>query len=455
MVARIIMNIPARLHRKFKEIEQRFSNYRRLHSYYRSLKVKLKPHLSPLPSQPDFHQIQEILERILTQNILPFWYPQMIDLEEGGYRLNHDLKGKWKGRKYKRLVTQTRTVWFFSRLFKSKYGTKEHLEAAKHGYEFLRDYMLDKEFGGFYWEVDPSGNLATKPDKHLYGQAFALYGLSEYAITCGDSSALNLAKQLFNILEEYAYDRQYGGYREFFQRDWTAIPPDQKNYLGVFPTIKLLNTHLHLMEAMKIYYLATKDAIARERLIELIFIQSNTVLRKTVGACTDQYQQDWTPIDGSDVEYISYGHDVENVWLLMEACQTVGISNYLFIDLYKTLFNYSIQYGFDRNQGGFYDTGYYNSPPNSLVKRWWVQAESLIAALRMYQLTKEDLYYHCFCQTLDWIVKYQADWENGDWHNDILANGQPWGDKAGSWKSPYHNGRAILECLELIPSLVT
>lgn len=170
------------------------------------------------------------------------------------------------------------------------------------------------------------------PDKHLYGQGFALYGLSEYAIASGDSSATALAQQLFGILEDYAYDSQYGGYREFFLRDWT-----------------------------------------------------------------------------------------------------------------------SIQYGFDRKDGEFYDSGYDNSSANSFIKIWWVQAEALVAALRLYHLTKEELYYHCFCRTLNWIVKHQVDWKNGDWHNEIRTNGQPWGDKAGSWKSPYHHGRAILKCLELIP----
>ena len=49
----------------------------------------------------------------------------------------------------------------------------------KHGYRFLKEKMWDAKNGGFYWEVDASGNQKLKSRKHLYGQAFGLYALSE------------------------------------------------------------------------------------------------------------------------------------------------------------------------------------------------------------------------------------------------------------------------------------
>ncbi|MGB9594904.1 MAG: hypothetical protein ACPL7B_01375, partial [Candidatus Poribacteria bacterium] len=86
------------------------------------------------PTQRDPKQvltgIKNELERVLKDNIIPFWYPQTIDKENGGYNLNHDIKGKWLGPSDKYIVTQARMVWFFSHLARSKYGTKEHLESA-------------------------------------------------------------------------------------------------------------------------------------------------------------------------------------------------------------------------------------------------------------------------------------------------------------------------------------
>ena len=43
-----------------------------------------------------------------------------------------------------------------------------------------------------------------------------------------------------------------------------------------------------------------------------------------------------------------------------------------------------------------------------------------------------------------------ADWEHGDWHHWVDDRGRGTGDKSGEWKDPYHQGRALLDCLELV-----
>jgi mannose/cellobiose epimerase-like protein (N-acyl-D-glucosamine 2-epimerase family) len=405
------------------------------------------------PTQETLLQSKQQLERILSENILPFWYPQVIDWEDGGYRLNHDLHGQWKGRANKHLVSQARTVWFFSRLAKSPYGMNEHLDAARHGYVFLRDRLWDQNCGGFYWEVDSSGQTAVKPDKHLYGQAFGLYALSEYATASGDPTATALAQELFRLWEIYAHDSQHGGYQEFFQHDWSAGAGDCLSYMNTAPTMKLMNTHLHLLEALTAFYLMTQDSLVKERLSELILVHSNSVVRKIVGSCTDKHQRDWIPLQGPAYDRVSYGHDLENISLLVEACEATRLSNSLLLDLYRTLFHSALRYGFDRKAGGFYDSGPFHAPADRQEKVWWVQAEGLVCALQMYRLTSEELYWRCFCQTLDWIAQRQADWEHGDWYERVAQNGKPLGDKAGAWKAPYHNGRAIIQSLELLSFL--
>jgi mannobiose 2-epimerase len=177
-------------------------------------------------------------------------------------------------------------------------------------------------------------------------------------------------------------------------------------------------------------------------------------VRKTIGACTDKYQLDWTPLHGPEFDRVSYGHDIENVWLLIEACDAAGTSNGPLVDLYRTLFDYSLRYGYDSGSGGFYDSGPINSPADRRQKVWWVQAECMVSALDMYYLTRDALYFDCFAKTLDWITKHQIDWENGDWFSSISESGEASGSKAGAWKSPYHNGRAVIRCLELLEGLI-
>ncbi|MGC9326131.1 MAG: AGE family epimerase/isomerase, partial [Candidatus Hinthialibacter sp.] len=82
-----------------------------------------------------------------------------------------------------------------------------------------------------------------------------------------------------------------------------------------------------------------------------------------------------------------------------------------------------------------------------------VQAEALVAALRMYQKTGEEVYLNSFHKMLGWINRHQIDWKRGEWFSVVQENGQGAGDKAGPWKSPYHNGRAMMECIQIIQEL--
>src|SRR5204862_3191302 len=107
------------------------------------------------PNARTWSDIRLTLERILLENIVPFWYPRALDQEHGGYLVDFDIQGQPQGPKNKTLVSQAGTLWFFAYLARSPYGKPEHLEAARHGYDFLRDRLWDGEFGGFFWEVDP------------------------------------------------------------------------------------------------------------------------------------------------------------------------------------------------------------------------------------------------------------------------------------------------------------
>jgi mannobiose 2-epimerase len=328
------------------------------------------------------------------------------------------------------------------------YGDAKHLEAAAWGYRFLTEKMWDRQHGGFYWEVDASGDRKLKSGKHLYGQAFALYAISEYYLATRRKEALDFAVQFFNLLEAKSHDPVSGGYLEFFNADWGSA--SETPYLGGAPGLKLMNTHLHLLEAMTTFYRASQLPLARERLLELITIESNAVVRKQLAACTDKYERDWTPRLEGDYARVSYGHDLENIWLLIDACHAAGVPNHPLRDLYRALFDYSLKYGYDAEKGGFYDSGAFNQPADRRAKIWWVEAEAIVSALYMYRLTGEQKYFTVFEKTYDFIDKHQVDWEHGEWHATITPEGKATGDKANIWKAGYHNGRAMIECLAIL-----
>jgi mannobiose 2-epimerase len=173
-------------------------------------------------------------------------------------------------------------------------------------------------------------------------------------------------------------------------------------------------------------------------------------VRKGLGACTDKYERDWKPRLDGDYARVSYGHDLENIWLLIDACEAAGISNYPRLDLYEALFGYAMRFGYDEQEGGFYDSGAFNQPADSLNKTWWVQAEAIVSALYMYRMTGDRKYLSVFEKTYGFIERYLVDWENGEWYETVTPEGIPRGDKGHAWKAGYHDGRSMIECLRLL-----
>jgi mannobiose 2-epimerase len=401
----------------------------------------------------DLRATAPAITRNLDENVLRFWYPDTIDREHGGFLIDHDAAGRFKGEAPKAIVTQARMVWLSARLVREGRGGDAMREAARQGYRFLMDRMWDKTHGGFYWEVDRSGTRVAAANKHLYGQAFGLYALSEYALATNDATALADARRLFDLLETKAHDAEFGGYREFFAADWTPPPTDARPYLGGSADWKLMNTHLHLMEALSVLYRADRSPRVALRLGELIAIQSNAVVRKATGACTDRYQRDWTPILDADGARASYGHDLENIWLIVDALDALGLATSPYHDLFTQLFAYSMKFGYDKAQGGFYDSGPLGQPADRRAKVWWVQAEALVSALTMFKLTGDPVYARVFLDTWRFVDTTQTDWKSGEWHPTITPEGAPTGEKAHRWKAGYHNGRALLESLRLIDAL--
>src|ERR1700694_3653584 len=59
--------------------------------------------IGPLPEKT-----HALLELLLLRNLLPFWERRSIDMRDGGYRLNHDARGRYCGPVEKSLIPQTR-----------------------------------------------------------------------------------------------------------------------------------------------------------------------------------------------------------------------------------------------------------------------------------------------------------------------------------------------------------
>lgn len=378
-------------------------------------------------------------------NTLNYWTAHAVDNENGGFygQLENDntvVIGSDKGS-----VLNSRILWFFSAAYNHS-KLPASLELANRSYQYIKDYFIDREFSGIYWSVDFKGKpLETK--KQIYALSFAIYGLSEFYKASKNEEALTLAKSLYADIEKYSFDSLNKGYFEAFARDWSELADLRLSDKDANEK-KTMNTHLHILEAYSNLYSVWPDKTLEKQIRNLLGVFVHRIINRNTHHLKLFFDENWQ----SKSETISFGHDIEASWLLLEAAEIISDD-----DLVRQFRNIAIEMttvtmlGLDFNGGLNYELehNYWDKE-----KHWWVQAEAMVGFLNAFQLTGKKEYYdvfeHCWKFTKDHII----DHSNGEWfwgvgEDLLLMQGQY---KIGLWKCPYHNGRA---CLEVIKRLKT
>jgi mannobiose 2-epimerase len=405
----------------------------------------------PAPAPATLREQARRCRHILKTSLVDFYLPACVDRVHGGY-LESLRGGKFAPTGEKFLTLQGRQLWFFSTLAREGIEKSAALAAAKAGYDFLEGHFRDRRHGGYFSKVTDDGR-PKDARKHVYLNAFALYGLVAYHRAGGGDAALAAARDLFGVVEERAHDRRHGGYAEFFHDDWRPVTdPREPGYVGAVGT-KTYNTHLHVLEAFSDLYRAWPDPLVRRRLAELLLVNTNTVRHPDHNCNVDGWRPDWRVVESPRNLRASYGHDVECVWLALDAARALGESPHLLRGWAEALCGYSLKYGYDRRHGGFYYAGPLGGPADDPKKEWWVQAEALVSMLEMYRLTGQRDYHDAFAGTLDFVERHQVAREGG-WWASRAADGSPKSDQRSSpWHGAYHSGRAMLLCAKLLEEL--
>jgi mannobiose 2-epimerase len=410
-------------------------------------------------AEPGAHPSAEELRRqaarcreLLRTSLLDFYLPGSVDILNGGYFENWR-EGRFQRRGQRFLTLQARQLWFFSTLAAENIERERCLEAALHGYLFLERNFRDPRLGGYYSTTDEAG-APVDTRKHLYHNSFALYALVAYHRATREAVPLRRAQELFQTLDQRAHDARNGGYHEFFHADWRPVTnPSESGYIGAIGT-KTYNTHLHLLESFSALYRVSAGPLLRDRLGELIHINTSTVRHPAHPCNIDGWLPDWRMVDDPRNGRASYGHDVECIWLVLEAARAIGSPEALYRSWAESLAGYSLEHGYDSEHGGFYYTGPVGEPADETRKEWWVQAEALVGMLDLYRLTGNPRHYEAFARTLEFVAQHQIA-PDGGWWATRNANGSPAQNtsRTSMWHGAYHSGRALLYCSQLLSTL--
>ncbi len=369
---------------------------------------------------------------VLGSEVFDFWKTKGPDRKYGGFYGRLDREGNPGPPTDKGVIQQARHLWAVSTWAGLKNQRTETKPMADSLYQFLTLRFRDQD-GEFFLKVNDAGDRVIDRSKWMYAQGFAIYGLVEYARVFNVPEAGQIALQCFRSLDKRTHDSRYGGY---------AAPQDPP-WLPSGAT-KDTNTIIHLLEPFTTLYHLSSDALVRERLQELVGIFTDKIVQPQ-GYAHTEFASDWQPIGSPRV---SYGHDLETAWLLLEAARAVGRDgDSKVLNAIKAIGTHASQRGFDPQKGGYFEGGVPQGAANALEKVWWVQAESLLGLWRLYQLTGETVHIDRLESTLTWIENYQRDKQYGEWYWGILPDGSPGShgnDKGGEWKASYHNLRALL-----------
>jgi mannose/cellobiose epimerase-like protein (N-acyl-D-glucosamine 2-epimerase family) len=422
---------------------------------------------SPGPTRENYLRIADEVEKSLQNDDLKKFFPAAVD-PRGGFFENfavdwtHVSGAGRRADNTRSVVYQSRLTWLAAQAAR-RYPAESaaFLSYARHGARFLADKQWDTLNGGFWWSVDVNGKVVRADEKHIYGNAFAIYALAAAYQATGDQADLDLAQKAFRWMDSRAHDEIHGGYFEQLRTDGSHVLVGGNSIrgngdlLGAKPGQKSMNSHIHLLEALTGLLQVWPDDLVRKRTEEIYKINL-TKIYADPGYLHLFFSPDWTPAVDRD----SYGHDIESAFLFSEAAAALGRPDEPACwDAARKIVDHCLAVGYDPQSGSLNSEGSVDGtgqPDRSRV--WWVQAESLNALLLMHQRygAQDPRYWTAFVRQWDFIKAHQIDHKNGGWFNTLNPDNTPARSKMAktdAWTEGYHQGRSMLNVVERLRKL--
>ena len=383
--------------------------------------------------------LSEEVHQELNEHILTFW-SSLADYKNGGFYGYVGYDGKLDKDAEKGVILNTRILWFFSAVYCLE-KKDEMLKLANHAYDFMIDKLFDDKYEGLYWMVDFKGQ-PTDCRKHIYNQAFGIYGLAQYYMATGKEEALDLAKKLFDLIEKTCENSN--GYLEEFDRQWNEKENEMLSENEVISD-RTMNTHLHVLEAYTLLYEVSKDDRVGKRLYYILDLIKNKIYSEKNQSLKVFFDKNWD----ETIKMQSYGHDIEGTWLIDRAAEVLEDKK-----LIDSTHEYTLKIAENIYNKAYSNLGVINETVKGVTdtgRVWWVQAESIVGFYNAYEKTGNDKYLTAVEELWKYIKNFVIDKrENSEWYWKLDGNNNPIINMpiVEPWKCPYHNGRMCIEIIE-------
>ena len=385
---------------------------------------------------PQFEQPAFLEQHI--ESILAFYEPSVFD-PAGGFFQHFRDDGSIYDASTRHLVSSTRFVFNYVNAFQQT-GKPHYRDWAAHGFAYLRSDHRQAN-GAYIWQRGAQGIEDGRA--MAYGHAFVMLAAA-YAARLDIAEAADTIDEIWDFMERY-----------FWQAEHHAYADERNADLSTLDSYRGQNANMHSVEALIAAYETTKAPHFLTRAEEIATQFCQRLAAAADGQIwehyTEDWQHDWTyNIDKPDDLFKPWGfqpgHQVEWAKLLLQLDGLAPKDWYL--PTAQNLFDTAMAKGWDPQYGGLV---YGYAPDGQFAdahKYFWVQAEAIAAAWRLWQRTNDAAYQEAYHRLWRYAWDHLIDHKYGAWYRIVSQEGkwiEPWKSPAG--KVDYHTMGACWDVL--------
>jgi len=380
-----------------------------------------------------------------------FYHPRAIDPAGGFFHYFRD-DGSIYDTGHRHLVSSTRFVFNYAmaaREFADDALAGEYLDAVEHGLRYLRDVHRDAGSGGYAWTL--RDGRPEDETRHAYGVAFVLLACASARKAGIDTAAW--MDETWSLLETRFWDGDAGLYRDEADRDW------------LFSGYRGQNANMHLCEALIAAFEASGEARYLDRALLLADHMTRRQAALAGGLVWEHYDSAWIvdwDYHRDDPKHLfrpwgfQPGH--QNEWaklliLLWEHLARRGNAPSWMLPTARHLVDSAFRHAWDAVHGGIV----YGFAPDYTVcdddKYFWVQAEAVAAAARLFAATGDAAYREAYDRVWRHAWQHFVDHEHGAWYRILDRRNRKYSnEKSPAGKTDYHTMGACHEILAVLRS---
>jgi len=390
------------------------------------------------------------------RHTMAFYHPRCIDPAGGFFHYFKD-DGSVYDRRRRHLVSSTRFVFNYAMAYR-EFGDAEYFVALEHGLRFLREAHRQTN-GGYAWTL-LDGRVDDRTN-HTYGLAFVLLAYA-HALHAGVAAAREWLDETWHVLEHHCWDAEFSLYRDEADAHWHF-----SGYRGQ-------NANMHMCEALLAAFEASGERRYLDRALTLADVMTRRQSSQSDGLVWEHYDANWN-IDWNyhldDPKHLfrpwgfQPGHQTEWAKLLLILERHVQ-ADWL-LPTARLLFDRALACAWDERRGGMY----YGFAPERLRtasmrgapiaggaffvcdsdKYFWVQAESLAAAVLLAARTGQASYDAWYDKLWCYSWQHFVDHRHGAWYRILDAENRKYDDeKSPAGKTDYHTMGACYEVLHML-----